>query len=156
MQLHNNIIKKDLINDYNEIYDGVKNDDGVYFDRNVNKNNNNNIDELNKNDTEKSSLDTDLFFNSKMLFTSLKMILIMINKFEKIKDFNIHQLKLEKMFNYLIESQFQIIDFLIKNNFDLISNNEIDYLKKFKYNTFIKHLYSIVNTFLTLFKSVKK
>ncbi len=86
-----------------------------------------------------------VYLSSKKLFSSLKMIVVVLNKLS-LSEFKLEKIRLEKILQFLIEAKFKIIDYLLKYNSCNRKNS-------MKYNDFVKHLFSIVSTSLILIKS---
>ena len=86
-----------------------------------------------------------VYLSSKKLFSSLKMIVVVLNKLN-LNEFKIEKINLEKILVFLIEAKFKIINYLL-------TYNPFNRKSSMKYNDFVKHLFSIVNTSLILIKS---
>ena len=86
-----------------------------------------------------------VYLSSKKLFSSLKMIVVVLNKLN-LNEFKIEKINLEKILVCLIEAKFKIINYLL-------TYNSFNRKSSMKYNDFVKHLFSIVNTSLILIKS---
>ena len=76
------------------------------------------------------------------------MIIIIINKVN-LNEFNIENIKLENIIEYLIEAKLKIIDYLLTYQ----TLNIKDILQKLKYNDLVKHLFSILSTSLIIIKT---
>ena len=129
--VHNKILDKDFDDEMSNMCDIEENAELVLED---NK-------ELNFIENEEQNV----YLSSKKLFSSLKMIVVVLNKLS-LSEFKLEKIRLEKILQFLIEAKFKIIDYLLKYNSCNRKNS-------MKYNDFVKHLFSIVSTSLILIKS---